>query len=355
MSCRFDNSLSPTIPKQTAALEIRESILHPIMTVPAGKIAHDVNSGKEYLHDFQRPGWFGRRLPSGGDRAEEALSHSPKLDNFNVVQFIRVAPKSEDSYGTSIHTQALVDFCLANGFEVWMEHDMWITITFPIESPYDNPCRWSWATLGYGLPDCQYTPCVDPRSLYWHGGLHQDQHVSYSHHPNVCIRTPTAIGAKFEVTQNQLAENKSTIPPLVPLKLTSPPHKLKLSYPPPQRYKQNYGFWFSDKWLTELGKHYRLPEDRLNPPPDEEFWLRGCSHLYNAVRIKSMTIEICFQPKTNGAPPEFLDIDGEVAVLSVCSDDVEEALPSQEQVDYLTEVLDRMPQWWVNIKPRKVA
>ncbi|KAG2031737.1 hypothetical protein BDR03DRAFT_971866, partial [Suillus americanus] len=161
-----------------------------------------------------------------------------------------------------------------------------------------------------------------------------------------------AYTSSFElVTQNQVAETKSTLPPLVPFKFTSPPRKFKLSYPALQHYKQNFGFWLSDQWLIELGKHTHLPEDRFDPPLDEDFWMRGVAYICETVGLEGLTVEHCFQPKTNGAPPQFLDADGEVLVLSVC-DDVEDDIPSQQQVDYLTNLLCRPPQWWINIYPR---
>ncbi|KAG1820872.1 uncharacterized protein BJ212DRAFT_1477965 [Suillus subaureus] len=129
------------------------------------------------------------------------------------------------------------------------------------------------------------------------------------------------------------------------------PRKFKLSYPALQHYKQNFGFWLSDQWLIELGKHTHLPEDRFDPPLDEDFWMRGVAYICETVGLEGLTVEHCFQPKTNGAPPQFLDVDGEVLVLSVC-DDVEDDIPSQQQVDYLTNLLGRLPQWWVNIYPR---
>ncbi|KAG1796127.1 uncharacterized protein BJ212DRAFT_1582393 [Suillus subaureus] len=152
----------------------------------------------------------------------------------------------------------------------------------------------------------------------------------------------------------RVVETKSTLPPLVPFRFTVRPHKLKLSYPPRQRYKQNYGFWLSDEWLAELGKNIRLPEDSYDPPTQKDFWKRGFAHIRGCVDIDPLTIENCFQPQTNGAPTEYLDVDGEVVVLSVCSDDEDEipVIPWQEEVDYLANILGRPPQWWVNIYPR---
>ncbi|KAG1736358.1 hypothetical protein EDB19DRAFT_2040357 [Suillus lakei] len=120
------------------------------------------------------------------------------------------------------------------------------------------------------------------------------------------------------------------------------------------RYKRNYGFWPSDEWLAELGNNIRLPEDPYEPPTQKQFWMRGFAHIRGCVDIDPLTIENNFQPETNGAPLEYLDVDGEVVVLSVCFDDEAEipVIPWQEQVGYLTDILGRQPQWWVNIWPR---
>ncbi|KAG0705844.1 hypothetical protein DFH29DRAFT_1067267 [Suillus ampliporus] len=127
-----------------------------------------------------------------------------------------------------------------------------------------------------------------------------------------------------------------------------PRHHLK------QHYKQNYGFWINDKWPADLGKHIRYPEDGFEPPNEKELSIRGFAYLRWAVDIDPLTMENCFQPEKNSAPPECLDVDEEVMVLSVCSDDEAEipVIHYQEQVDYLLNLLGRQLQRWVNIWPR---
>ncbi|KAG2035637.1 hypothetical protein BDR03DRAFT_961757, partial [Suillus americanus] len=60
---------------------------------------------------------------------------------------------------------------------------------------------------------------------------------------------------------------------------------------------------------------------------------------------------MCFQPKQDGAPPEHVNADGEVFVLSVCSDDEADypVIPFQEQVDFLSNLLGRKPRWWDSV------
>lgn len=71
--------------------------------------------------------------------------------------------------------------------------------------------------------------------------------------------------------------------------------------------------------LIELGKHSHLPEDRFNPSLDEYFWMRGVAYIYETVVLEglSLIVERCFQLRTNGAPPRFLDVDGEVFGICV--------------------------------------
>ncbi|KAG1736337.1 hypothetical protein EDB19DRAFT_1721720 [Suillus lakei] len=151
----------------------------------------------------------------------------------------------------------------------------------------------------------------------------------------------------------RVTEAKSTQPPLVPPRFPCP-HQLDLSYPPRHRHTQYYGFWIDREWLTDLGKNIHYPEDRLDPPSDRDFWLRGFGHISWAVRIDPLTIQVCLQPKQDGAPPKHVDADGEVFVLSVCSDDEADypVIPFQEQVDYLENLFGRKPRWWVGIWPR---
>ncbi|KAG1735264.1 uncharacterized protein EDB91DRAFT_1348299 [Suillus paluster] len=148
-------------------------------------------------------------------------------------------------------------------------------------------------------------------------------------------------------------EVKSSLPPLVPLKRPSRPHPSQFSYPPRHRHTQFYGFWIDEQWLIELGKNIQDPEDRVRPPKERDLWFRGFSHICWAVRIDPLTVELCFQPSQDGAPPEYVDAEGEVFVLSVCSDNEEDELviPFQEQVDYLATILGREPRWWVSVWP----
>ncbi|KAG1736355.1 hypothetical protein EDB19DRAFT_2026030, partial [Suillus lakei] len=159
---------------------------------------------------------------------------------------------------------------------------------------------------------------------------------------------------QFFLTVAQVARTESTRLPLVPLIFLSHPHQLDLSYPPRNRHKQYYGFWLDHQWLIDLGKNVRNPEDRIEPPSENDFWLRGLGEICGAVKINSLTIEMCFQPEQNGAPPEHVDANGRVFVLSVCSDDEADypVIPSQEQVDYLANLLGRQPRWWVSIWSR---
>jgi len=62
-----------------------------------------------------------------------------------------------------------------------------------------------------------------------------------------------------------------------------------------------------------------LPEDRFNPSLDEYFWMRGVAYIYETVVLEglSLIVERCFQLRTNGAPPRFLDVDGEVFGICV--------------------------------------
>ncbi|KAG1737073.1 uncharacterized protein EDB91DRAFT_1290964 [Suillus paluster] len=178
-------------------------------------------------------------------------------------------------------------------------------------------------------------------------------------HLNIKHHNMSASKLSRQAIQNSwFNETKSTLPRLVPCKLPSHPHKLELSYPPKQRYTHNYGFWLSPEWLIDLGKHIRLIEDCVEPPDHTEFWMRGIGYIRWALDIDPLTAENCFltiehcvQPETNGAPIECVDSDGEVVVLSVCSDNETDirVIPYQEQVDYLSNLLGRKPQWWVNI------
>jgi hypothetical protein len=81
---------------------------------------------------------------------------------------------------------------------------------------------------------------------------------------------------------------------------------------------------------------------------------RGFEHIQWAVGIDPLTLEFCLQPGKRGAPPQYVDADGEILILSVMSDDEEDypVRPAQEQVDYLTKVLGRKPQWWVGVSLR---
>jgi hypothetical protein len=164
-----------------------------------------------------------------------------------------------------------------------------------------------------------------------------------------------------------MVEGKPKLPPIVPLNAAqsipppleqllrpSRPSQLEFSYPSRHRHTQFYGFWINQQWLVDLGKNVQYPEDHLDPPNDDDYFLRGFEHISWAVRIDPLTVQLCLQPKKDGAPPEYVDADGEVFVLSVFSDEEADypARPAQEQVDYLTKVLGRKPRWWVGIWPR---
>ncbi|OAX31309.1 hypothetical protein K503DRAFT_870679 [Rhizopogon vinicolor AM-OR11-026] len=159
-------------------------------------------------------------------------------------------------------------------------------------------------------------------------------------------------------------EEESILPHVVPLneaqplptpltKLQRPSHitKLQSSYPPRHRHTQYYGFWITREWLIDLGKQIPLPQDHTYPPYTEDYLMRGFEHIQWAVGIEPLTLEFCLQPKKGGAPPECVDTGGQILILSVMSDDEEDypVRPAQEQVDYLTRVLGRKPQWWVGI------
>jgi hypothetical protein len=140
----------------------------------------------------------------------------------------------------------------------------------------------------------------------------------------------------------------------VPLERPSNPHRLAISHPPRLRHTQYYGFSITKQWLVDLGKNIQYPSDHLDPPDDGRYFLRGYQYIQWAVRIHLLGVELCFQAKKDGAPPEHVKANGKVLVLSVLSDgDVDSPLcPVQEQVDYLTELLGRKPRWWVGIWPR---
>ncbi|OJA14226.1 hypothetical protein AZE42_06171 [Rhizopogon vesiculosus] len=105
----------------------------------------------------------------------------------------------------------------------------------------------------------------------------------------------------------------------------------------PHRHTQYYGFWITQQWLIDLGKNIQHPNDHLYPPYIDEYFMRGFDHIQWAVGINPMSVEVCLQPKNGGAPPEYLDADGDVLILSVMSDDEEDypIRPAQKQVDYL--------------------
>ncbi|OAX33728.1 hypothetical protein K503DRAFT_804146 [Rhizopogon vinicolor AM-OR11-026] len=151
-----------------------------------------------------------------------------------------------------------------------------------------------------------------------------------------------------------LNEVQSLPPLLKQLRRPSRMTKLQSSYPPRHRHTQYYGFWITQQWLIDLGKNIQHPNDHLYPPYIDEYFMRGFDHIQWAVGINPLTVEICLQLKKGGAPPEYVDADGDVLILSVMSDDEQDypIRPAQEQVDYLTKVLDREPHWWVGVWPR---
>jgi hypothetical protein len=140
----------------------------------------------------------------------------------------------------------------------------------------------------------------------------------------------------------------------VPLERPSEPHQLAISYPPRHRHTLYYGFSISKQWLVDLGKNIQYSSDHLDPPDYDCYFLRGYQYIRWAVKIHFLGVELCFQAKKDGAPPDHVKANGNVLVLSVLSDEeVDNPIrPVQEQVDYLTELLGRKPRRWVGIWPR---
>ncbi|KAG1748657.1 hypothetical protein EDB19DRAFT_2022815 [Suillus lakei] len=78
-------------------------------------------------------------------------------------------------------------------------------------------------------------------------------------------------------TLRLFSDMKSTLPPLVPFRFTSRPHKLELSYLPKQCYKQNYSFWLSDELAMSGSLDFERTSAflRIIMP----FWVRGFAHI----------------------------------------------------------------------------
>lgn len=72
----------------------------------------------------------------------------------------------------------------------------------------------------------------------------------------------------------------------------------------------------------------------------------GVAYICGAVGLKSLTIEHCFQSKTNGALPHFLDVHGVALVISVC--DNVNSIPSQAGL------VSKPPGWATMVKSTRI-
>jgi hypothetical protein len=134
----------------------------------------------------------------------------------------------------------------------------------------------------------------------------------------------------------------------------------KLARPQKQSYIQYYGYEVSSEWLVQFAEHYCAEGLPHRNAIDYEHTAVTLAHeTIQDWCITSLAIKACFKPPKGGpVPPEWLaSVYGEgddpedlqiVGVFSVCSDDEHdfEWRPPQEEMDFLTKLFGRGPQWW---------
>ncbi|KAG1860895.1 hypothetical protein F4604DRAFT_1788759 [Suillus subluteus] len=136
----------------------------------------------------------------------------------------------------------------------------------------------------------------------------------------------------------------------------SKPNRINISLPSPQRHRQIYGYYVSEQWLHKTARflldklHPDLPETkaRTNAHADPSYSFQ------KTFRIHSLSTSLAILPSGQEVPPDCMDDDA-VCVLYIFSDQPDSYYrrPTQEQVDELTRLVGREPQWWVDVMPPK--
>ncbi|KAG1748940.1 uncharacterized protein EDB91DRAFT_1111526 [Suillus paluster] len=145
----------------------------------------------------------------------------------------------------------------------------------------------------------------------------------------------------------------------------------KLVRPPRQPHVQYYGYAVSPEWLVQFTEQHwsgALPE-RNDIGYEYMAATRAFELLLDWSGIFTLDSKDCFNPKGGSVPPEWIALyDGDedddeaddeypniqidtVHVFALCSDQDEsfEARPTQERVDFMTNLIGHTPQWWVSV------
>jgi hypothetical protein len=163
------------------------------------------------------------------------------------------------------------------------------------------------------------------------------------------ISLSIALAQLDEVKQDQQQRDSGCTKP-------SKPNRINITLPSPQRHRQLYGYYVSEKWLYEKARsfldklHPDLPETmaRTNAHADPSYSFK------KTFRIHSLSTSLAILPPGQVVPAACMDDDA-VCVLYIFSDqpDSYHRRPTQEQVDELTRFMGREPQWWVDVMPPK--
>ncbi|KAG1871720.1 hypothetical protein DFJ58DRAFT_890284 [Suillus subalutaceus] len=132
--------------------------------------------------------------------------------------------------------------------------------------------------------------------------------------------------------------------------------RINITLPPPQRNRQMYGYYVSEKWLYDTARSFlaELHPDfsetmaRTNAHADPSYSFQKTFHIH------SLSTSLAILPPGQIVPVECMEDDA-VCVLYIFSDqpDSYHQRPTQKQVDELTKFMGREPQWWVDVMPPK--